>query len=227
MPLKDLLPKELIEAPALKNLIEKEPADLAKSYLEMTALQGKSMQIPSGPDDVEGWARAYDRLGHPKEAKDYGDLENDFQKRIAEKAAKHRIPASALKDLIAETKAAEGEVRAAQESALAKDWGQDFEKNRELARRGTERMDAATRSAYEELAKYNPAAASKLAFAVGKAAANDTPSNPHLPPAITPQAAALRYKQLREKVAQKDILAIQESKDLLGYLEKNNALHLA
>lgn len=227
MPLKDVLPKEMIEAAPLKNLLDKEPADLAKSYLEMVSLQGKSMQIPSGPEDAEGWARAYDRLGHPKEAKDYGDLENDFQKRIAEKAAKHRIPAAALKDLIAETKAAEGEARDAQQQALAKEWGTEFEKNRELARRGVERMDAVTRGAYEELAKYNPAAASKLAFSVGKAAANDTPANPHLPPSITPPAAAARYKQLQERISKKDPLAIQEAKDLLGYLEKNNSLHLA
>lgn len=226
MPLKDMLPKEILENPSIKNFAEKEPADLANAFIETKSLVGKSIQKPTGPEDAQGWEKVFDALGMPKAAAEYGELEGDFLKGAAEIAAKNRVSASGLKELVNYVNQTQQAMLESRKQELAKEWGNDFDKNREIARRGVNKMDAATKAAFDELGRYNEAAAQKLAFSVGKANM-DNPVQSNLPAGITPESAAARYRELMPKVAAKDRFATEEARNLLAYLDKNKSMHLA
>lgn len=224
MPLKDQLPKDLIENPSIKNFAEKEVADLATAFIETKSLVGKSIQKPTGPEDQQGWEKVYDSLGHPKAAAEYGELEGDFLKGAAEIAAKNRMTVKALKDLIDYVNQSQKAALESRKQELAKEWGAEFDKNREIARRGVDKMDATMRQAYDALSRYDETAAQKFAFAHGKANM-DNPVQSNLPPGITPQAAAARYRELLPKLG-KDRFAKEEAMNLLKYLGESNALHM-
>lgn len=225
--LKELLPGEMLEDASIKPFAEKEPAELAKAFLETKKFVGSAIQAPKGPEDVDGWNKALDRLGLPKEASAYGEAASDFDKGLFELAAKHRTPEKFIKEASEYIQKTKSSLLENSEKELANEWGQEYEKNREIAKRGVDNMDVPIREAYEALSKYDPKGAAKLAFSVGKAHAPESPGKFGLPPAMTTATAAVRYRELMPKVASNDRLAIAESKELLRFLQENNAMHLA
>lgn len=130
----------------------KTPNDAIQSYAALLPLIGRDkLPLPAGPDDAEGWDRVYDRLGRPATPADYkfqlpeGDA-GEFAAAMAPLFHKARLTqqqldvlAPAWNEYVAATTRARDDARAAEDRAaigsLQKEWGAEYDRNVELARR--------------------------------------------------------------------------------------------
>ncbi len=208
-----------------------EPVDLAKAYVELEKKQGKMVTIDETP---ETRTRAFDLLGFPKTVEDYKDVGPDtpLVKRIAEKAARHRIPKDFVKEAVAEVISEIGGETAklkqqvdADMATLKVSWGPKHDVNMDIARRGAEKFAGAAKSAYDYLQKVNPALAIQMAFDAGVKEVND-PSEPptfSADPSLTPESAAREFDnpELNKKAfGDNDPVALARLNKLGAYLEK-------
>lgn len=126
---------------------------MATSYRSAEKMLGGSDKIivPKDAEDVEGWNSAYDKLGRPADPTEYEiPLENgvdpkaaDFLKPFMHKAGLNQEGAKILADAVAQFGAEAKEAQARDVAAkavvekadLEKEWGADFARNEEGARR--------------------------------------------------------------------------------------------
>ena len=114
------------------------------------------LKLPRADAGPEAWRSVHERLGAPKEAKDYDfgdaakDLDETFVTTMRDALHKAGMPKDAAAELMRstakwfnDTEAAETTAKQAQlqteRSDLAKDWGRDFEFNRLTAMQGVRR----------------------------------------------------------------------------------------
>lgn len=114
----EMLPDDLKSAPTFRNFTGDTLNDvvgkLAKSYVSAQSLVGLDknavLKIPSTPEDKEGWSAVYDKLGRPKEAKEYGidevakavefdGIDGKFVEAISAKAHEMGVPKQAMQEL--------------------------------------------------------------------------------------------------------------------------------
>lgn len=125
----------------------KAPKDLLKSYRELENMESKRISIPKD-DDAEAWNKLYAKLGRPESADKYDinvkdDFKADVQKLMFETNQTSKQAEALVKGydkLIAEkSKAQDAAVEAEnkqQEESLFAEWGDNADRNRELALRG-------------------------------------------------------------------------------------------
>ena len=131
---------------------------LLKSYREAESRLGapadRVLKLPEKPDDAEGWNAVYQRLGKPKDAKEYdfsalkfkdgSDLDPAFAEFMRTAAHKYNLPKDAAQRLTQEfmqfVEGNEGagatETAAAlavEQDTLKKNWGANFEVNKLIA----------------------------------------------------------------------------------------------
>lgn len=147
---KHALPPELREDKSLGRY--KTLADLASGYLNLQRhLSGEKLVVPGKNATDEDWRQVYEKLGLPKDAKEYGvkfkdgtTVDEKFAGEFTQLAHKAGIlpkQAQALADWFSEkNKEAETEYtntlkqqREAEVGALKKEWGDAFDKKRGLA----------------------------------------------------------------------------------------------
>jgi len=136
-------------------LKDKSLSDVLKTYGEAQSLIGSSVRLPQD-DSPEAWGKVWNRLGRPDNAEQYqatiGNLEgvewdssriNDFRS-VAHQAGLTNKQVQTMFDWYGNEVQAQmnhAETTASQqkketESALKDEWGLNFERNRNLARRG-------------------------------------------------------------------------------------------
>lgn len=145
----------------------KDPAMVLDSYRNLEKLMGareRLVKLPEKDDDAEGWNQVYERLGRPKEAKEYeikapeglgGDEkfvewarsafhELGFSKKQAE-ALTGKWNEYVKGSMSAQNQAYETQL-AEQETALKKEWGMAHEQNLQVAKRAAKAfgLDGAT-----------------------------------------------------------------------------------
>jgi len=119
------------------------------------------IKLPEKPDDEAGWSTVWQRLGAPKDAKEYDfanikftdgtELESSFTDTMRATFAKAHVPketaAEVTKAVIkylesadTEEAAAKGAALATEKAALAKNWGNKFEFNKLTAQQGAQRL---------------------------------------------------------------------------------------
>lgn len=145
------------------------PADVIKSYGELEALLGgEKLPLPKTPDDKAGWDRVYAALGRPDSPEGYGIAVPDgvdpaLSKEYASKAHELGLTTKQALELqkwhdekggaLSTAAQAEIDARIDQEIAAVKDnWGQNFNQNAEIARRGSQALglDGAALDAMEQ-----------------------------------------------------------------------------
>ena len=119
------------------------------------------LKLPNKPDDAAGWQNVYQRLGMPKEAKDYdfssikfadgSELDDNFSTVMRDALHKAHVSKDTGTEVVkavvkwfSDIEAAESAERAAtlktERDALTKEWGRDFEYNRLTAQTGVRRL---------------------------------------------------------------------------------------
>lgn len=201
----------------------KDPSALADAYRNLEKLQGvpqdRLMKLPESFYDEKGnltqeGRGIYERLGAPKEAKDYGievpkeggdpKLMEHFTKIFHESG----IPKAAAQKIVNEwnqfqqaNSAQTAEIKAAefrnQEQALAKEWGAAAEQNTRIAADGARKMGMDATKIDALSAALGHAETMKLLCNIGKStgeAAFVTGRNPNAP--MEPATAQSRIKEL-------------------------------
>ena len=90
--------------------VKNKPVQLFKNYVEAQRMVGRSVQIPDKPDDAEGWAKVYKKLGAPEKPDGYeydtSKWDKDFEfdteslKRFREKAHSAGLSKKAYSELM-------------------------------------------------------------------------------------------------------------------------------
>lgn len=167
------------------------PADAIKSYGELEGLLGgEKLPLPKTPDDKAGWDRVYTALGRPDTPDGYqiaapeGASEGDkaFITGYLQKAHELGLSKAQATELqkwadtqgagITEAQTREVQQRTDQEIAAVKDdWGNNFNANAEIARRGADALgfDKATIDALEENPKFGHKKLMDMLLKVGQA----------------------------------------------------------
>lgn len=194
------------------------PADALKSYTELEGLLGgEKLPLPKTPDDKAGWDRVYTALGRPDSPEGYNlpvpeGVDPAMSKEYAGKAHELGLTTKQANELLkwheekggSVAKAQETEIAARidQEIAAVKDnWGNNFNTNAEMARRGSEALglDGAALDAMEQ----NPAIGHKklmdMLLKVGQATGEGKFHNPgggSFNP-VTKEAAQARLEEIK------------------------------
>lgn len=177
---------------AAKAMAEKKgwatPADAFKSYTELEGLLGgEKLPLPKQADDKAGWDRVYNALGRPDTADGYGlkppeGIEPTVINEFAAKAHELGLSTKQAQEIqkwhdskameIAGGESKETTERIDQEIAqVQKDWGQNFNINAEVARRGADALglDKDALDAMEESPKIGHKKLMDMLFKVGQA----------------------------------------------------------
>jgi len=136
------------------------PGDALKSYTELEGLLGgEKLPLPKTPDDKAGWDRVYTALGRPetpegygiKPAEDASDADKAFANGYVSKAHELGLTGKQAQELQkwADAQAVERETATTREqtakldeeiAAVKDNWGNNFNQNAELARRGADAL---------------------------------------------------------------------------------------
>lgn len=205
-----------------------------KSYVG--ADKNTLVRIPK--PDADGnvdYSEVYKQLGRPEKAEDYGLGDTDFAKAAADKLFELGLnakQAKALSDFIAEQDKtinanAEAEWNKKVEdgvAALKKEWGADYEVNKELAQKAVRDIVSATGLTEEELNKIESALgtdkATKLFYSIGAKDGGVKNLQNYNAGQETPEIAQYKIAELKKdkefvaKLAQNDAGAIKEMKRL-------------
>lgn len=133
------------------------PADAVRVALDLRKANSAMIRVPGKDATAEDKAKFNKAIGVPEKAEDYKfelgreatEADKAIQGNLAKIAFENGIPATAMTalskavtDLAAATKAEENrvavEARAANEAALRKEWGADYEANKTLATRAVQ-----------------------------------------------------------------------------------------
>lgn len=196
----------------------KDPAAVLESYRNFEKLQGvpqdRILKLPESMDTPEGRA-VWERLGTPKEAKDYGFEvpkgadPKDFE-QIAAEFHKAGVPKSMAQNIIkamggieaAKAKIREDAMTAASTTAeanLKTEWGAAFDKNKNIVEQAVTTLGL-TKEQVQTLARaLGPEGTPKLLLKLGQATSEHTfvqSQQPNNGP-MTPGAADAKIQELR------------------------------
>jgi hypothetical protein len=204
------------------------------------------LKLPNKPDDAAAWSSIYQRLGMPKEAKEYdfssikfadgSELDDTFSTVMRDALHKAHVSKDTGTDVVkavvkwfSDIEAAESAERAAtlktERDALTKEWGKDFEYNRLTAQTGVRRLglDPDTVAKLESVVGYSKVM--EMFRRIGAGTSEDTFVTSAPGGAVTTvNGAAARVEELRSdsafvaKYLAGDISARREMDNLLVLL---------
>ena len=205
-----------------------------KSYVG--ADKNTLVRIPKPAEDGSvDYTEVYKQLGRPEKAEDYGLGDTDFAKAAADKLFELGLnakQAKALSDFIAEqdkivnSNAEEEWNKKVEEgvASLKKEWGANYEVNKELAQKAVRDIVSATGLTEEELNKIESALgtdkATKLFYSIGAKEGGIKNLQNYNAGQETPEIAQYKIAELKKdkefvaKLAQNDAGAIKEMKRL-------------
>lgn len=200
----------------------KDPAAVVDSYRNLEKLVGvreRLVKLPEKDDDAEGWNQVYERLGRPKEAKEYeikapegmGDEKfSEWAKGTFHELGLSKKQAEALagkwNEYVKGSMGAQNEAYQAQlaeqETALKKEWGAAHDQNIQVAKKAVQAfgLDGATIDKLETAMGY--AGVMKFMHTLGSKVGEDSfvggdNRNPGFSNALSPEAALNRITTLR------------------------------
>lgn len=200
----------------------KDPAMVLDSYRNLEKLMGvreRLVKLPEKDDDAEGWNQVYERLGRPKEAKEYelkgpeGASDEKFiewARGTFHELGLSKKQAEALtgkwnervKGMLGESNQNYERQLAEQETALKKEWGAAYDQNINVAKHAAKAfgLDGATIDKLETAMGYSGVMKfmHTLGGKVGEASFVDGGSrNPGFGNALSPEAAKSRIQSLK------------------------------
>lgn len=192
---------------------------VVESYKNLETLMGadkagRGVVLPNGDEDVEGWNNLYTKLGRPEKSEDYklsvpegydGTMTGEASKWMHEAGLSSKQAAMIndkyneyLSNTIQQAEAKRTEALAKEFESLKTEWGNDYDRNIELARRGA----TATGLDADAIQKIEQSIGTKAMLQmfdrIGKSYLEDkfegnTKSNPF---GMSPEAARVRIKAL-------------------------------
>lgn len=211
----------------------KDPLSALKGYRELEKQFGSNrVALPGEKDDLSQW-EGWDKLGVPKEAKDYVlerpqlpegmQWDEAFEAQAKEAAAKLRIPPAQLKgmmDLLVQSRVAEFngmKEHQAKESGelqtLFKEWGAEKDVNIELAKRGAKFLGL---SKEETAALESGLLGSKTLMSamlkIGKNVREGSSMDAGASPLIGKEAATAELARINERIGRGEKLTAEEMK---------------
>ena len=213
-----------------------DPAAVIKALRDTKAYVGADkntiVKIPKPAEDGSvDYTEVYKQLGRPEKAEDYGLGDNEFAKAAADKLFELGLnakQAKALADFMAEQdavmqKSADDDWNDTVEKGIAtlkKEWGADFEVNKELAQKAVRDIVSATGLTEEELNKIEKALGTdkslKLFYSIGAKEGGIKNLQNYNAGQETPEIAQYKIAELKKdkefvaKLAQNDPSAIKE-----------------
>lgn len=191
-----IIPEDLADHASLKDF--KDPQSLVKSYVHTKAELGKRFSVPTTDAGDEAWDEVYTKLGRPEAAdkydfsaienkdmvKDDDPVLNQFKEVFHKAGLNNRQAAMILNAAYDQEKSIQGaieESRKQAETALRKEYGQEYENRVKLANQTLDNLakDAGIEvsALREELSKPSPAINSpllvRLFSGLGKSLEND------------------------------------------------------
>lgn len=243
------LPEEIRSHPSMSNF--KSVEDLGKSWVNAQKLIGADKLVLPGKDaKPEEWATVFDKLGRPKEAKEYAITEpenmpkelKDEEQREAFKAEAHKLgllpdqvqglyqwfvgqQMKILEDMASEQQESQG----AAEATLRKEWAKSYDSNINLAKKVFNQFGDKKDAAWFQEHGNDPALL-RLFAKVGKVMSDDNLIKGPVGEALSPQEAQVEINKIMSdpkhpynvKDHKEHDLAVQRVADLhtMAYPEK-------